>query len=383
MSTHADAAESGDVPFKTIAATIAMVVATYLLWVFVRQTWSILQLILIATFLALALNPAVDFLQHRGRLHRGLATAIVVVLGIAVFGGLGYLFIRPIVEQTTNFISQLPEFVQDAADGRNSIGRLIERYDLDAYVVENQAKIQNAVTSSTTSVINVASTVFSTVISLLTVIVLAVMMLLEGPRIVRAPLVFFKPQSRVRIAAVASDASRAVTGYTIGQLLMSAIAGFTAFVTMTLLDVPYPLVIAVWVAFAALIPLFGSTLGAIGTVGVSFLTSVHAGVIAFIVYIIYQQIENNFLQPAIMSRTVRLNPLTVLVSVLIGVQLLGLLGAVLAIPVSGALHVIGRDLYDRNRDRFGGEPTIGQDETKVSELNKNDPVEEMNKDQKG
>ncbi len=369
------------VPYKTIAATIAMVVATYLLWQFIRETWSTLQLILIAAFLALALNPAVDFLQQRMKLRRGLSTAIVVIVGVGLFVGLGYLFIRPIVDQTTIFISNLPGYIEDASNGKNSVGRLIERYQLDQYVRDNQAKLQGALTSSTTSIIDVASTVFSTVISLLTVAVLAVMMLLEGPRIIRAPLVFFKPETRIRIAAVASDASRAVTGYTIGQLLMCTIAGATAFITMSLLGVPYPLVLAVWVAFCALIPLFGSTLGAIGTVGVSLLTSMQAGIIAFIVYIVYQQIENNFLQPAIMSRTVRLNPLTVLVSVLIGVQLLGILGAVLAIPVSGALHVIGRDLYDRNRGRFGGEPTVGEDRTPASDVISGDPVKEIDKEE--
>jgi hypothetical protein len=127
-------------------------------------------------------------------------------------------------------------------------------------------------------------------------------------------------------------------------------------------------VLALWVAFADLIPLVGATLGAIPTILVALLHSTTAGIAMFAVFVAYQQFENHVLQVTIMSRTVRLNPLTVLVSVLAGVELFGILGALLAIPAAGVLQVILRDLYDHRRGGLKPEPTVGQDEVPVSQV---------------
>jgi predicted PurR-regulated permease PerM len=126
-------------------------------------------------------------------------------------------------------------------------------------------------------------------------------------------------------------------------------------------------VLGLWVGFADLIPLVGATLGAIPTVGVAFLASPGKGIAAVIFYVVYQQLENHILQPTIMSRTVDLNPLAVLVSVLVGVQLFGILGALLAIPAAGILQVIARDLYNDRMGEPKEEPTIGTEEVPVSE----------------
>jgi predicted PurR-regulated permease PerM len=125
-------------------------------------------------------------------------------------------------------------------------------------------------------------------------------------------------------------------------------------------------VLGLWVAFADLIPLVGATLGAVPTVLVAFLDSPRNGVLVIIFYVVYQQVENHVLQPTIMSRTVDLNPLAVLVSVLIGVELFGFLGALLAIPAAGILQVIVRNLYDESQGRLKPVPTVGTDEVPVS-----------------
>jgi predicted PurR-regulated permease PerM len=125
-------------------------------------------------------------------------------------------------------------------------------------------------------------------------------------------------------------------------------------------------VLALWVGFADLIPLVGATLGAVASVGVAFIHSTTAGVGMLILYIVYQQFENHVLQVSIMSRTVKLNPLLVLVSVLVGVEMFGLLGALLAIPAGGVIQVIARDIYDDTRGTLKEEPTIGEDEVPVS-----------------
>jgi predicted PurR-regulated permease PerM len=166
---------------------------------------------------------------------------------------------------------------------------------------------------------------------------------------------------------VAVDAARAVSGYVFGNLLISLIAGVAIWIVLLILHVPYAATLGLFVAFADLIPLVGATLGAVPTVLFAFLHSVPAGIVTLIFFIVYQQFENHVLQVTIMSRTVRLNPLAVLVSVLFGVELFGFLGALLAIPAGGIIQVIARDIYDESRGRLKTEPTIGADEVPMSD----------------
>src|SRR5207248_10801931 len=152
-------------------------------------------------------------------------------------------------------------------------------------------------------------------------------MIIYGPGIMEGALGMLSPPMRERVKPVAGDCARALTGYVFGNVLISLIAGIITFIALAIFGVPFKGVLALWVAFADLIPLVGATLGAIPTVAVAFLHSVPAGITMIVVFIAYQQFENHVLQVSIMSKTVKLNPLTVLVSVLIGVQLFGFLGA--------------------------------------------------------
>nr|MDQ6911204.1 AI-2E family transporter [Actinomycetota bacterium] len=131
--------------------------------------------------------------------------------------------------------------------------------------------------------------------------------------------------------------------------------------------VPFRGVLALWVGFADLIPLVGATLGAVPTIAVAFLHSPAAGIGMLILYIVYQQFENHVLQVAIMSKTVQINQLFVLVSVLIGIELFGFIGALLAIPAAGVMQVIARDLWDNRTGKWKSEPTVGEDQVPVSE----------------
>jgi predicted PurR-regulated permease PerM len=151
-----------------------------------------------------------------------------------------------------------------------------------------------------------------------------------------------------------------------GNLVISAIAGTLTYIVLWIMGVPYKGVVALFVAFADLIPLVGATLGAIVAIAVAALHSLPAALVVLVFFVVYQQAENHLLQPVIMSRTVQLNALAVLVSVLIGVELFGFLGALLAIPVAGVISVISRDLYDSYRGHPKPEPTIGEDQVPVS-----------------
>ena len=147
-----------------------------------------------------------------------------------------------------------------------------------------------------------------------------------------------------------------------GNVVISIIAGVAAYTFLLIAGVPYPQVLALWVAFADLIPLVGATLGAIPTIVFALLHSTGAGIAAVVFFIVYQQFENHVLQVTVMSRTVNVNPLGILVSVLVGVELFGLLGALLAIPAAGVLQVVVRDIWDNRGGGTKDEPTVGVDE---------------------
>jgi predicted PurR-regulated permease PerM len=313
------------------------------------------------------LTPPVDFLQYKLRIRRGLATMIVILIGLALLAGLIYAFVKPLVDQASTFSRDLPRYVQDAREGRGPIGDLVQRYDLEQKVKDNQNKIQQAVTDFGKNGLDIVRRIFTTIVAALTVMVLTILILIEGPMLSQNALDLLPDeQRRTRARRVAVDACRAVSGYVFGNLLISVIAGTAAWLMLFILGVPYAEVLGLFVGFADLIPLVGATLGAIPTIGFAFLHGIPAGIIMTVFFIVYQQFENHVLQVTIMSRTVKLNPLAVLVSVLVGVELFGFLGALLAIPAGGVIQVVARDLYDQSRGRLKTEPTVGADEVPIS-----------------
>ncbi|HJV08259.1 MAG TPA: AI-2E family transporter [Acidimicrobiales bacterium] len=356
------------VPVRTMLVAIGLVVATYLTLRAIVLLAHIETLLVVAAFFAIVLTPAVDFLRRKLHISRGLSTTIVFILGIALVSAMLYAFIRPLVDQGREFADNFPTYVSDAREGRGPAGDLVKRYNLDERLRDAQASIEDSVASAGGGALKVAGRVLGGVASGLTVLVLTLLMVLYGPDLLRDSLGILRPDKRDRVRAVASDCARALTGYVMGNLLISVIAGGLTFVALLIFGVPFAGVLALWTAFADLIPLVGATLGAIPTIGVAFLHSTGAGIGMLIFYVIYQQFENHVLQVAIMSKTVHINQLFVLVSVLIGVELLGFLGALLAIPAAGVIQVIGRDIWDHRAGRFKEEPTIGTDQIPVSEV---------------
>jgi predicted PurR-regulated permease PerM len=352
------------VPVRTILATIGLVLATvvglYLVVLLARiEAW-----LVVAAFFAVVLNQPVEFFRRHLHLSRGLATTLVYLLGVCLFAGMLYTFIRPLVEQVQHFTDNFPEYVADAKAGEGPVGELVKRYELDRRVEENRDKIQQWVQGGA---FDAARSVASGAVAVLTILVLSFLMILYGPDLLSSGLGILSPPTQTRVKAVAGDCSRALTGYVMGNLLISLIAGGVTFIGLAAFGVPFREVLALWVGFADLIPLVGATLGAIPTIGVAFLHSNIAGFGMLILYIVYQQFENHVLQVVIMSKTVQINQLFVLVSVLIGVELFGLVGALLAIPAAGVLQVVLRDVWDHRRGRFKPEPTIGEDAIPVSE----------------
>jgi len=348
---------------KTIMATIGLVLATFIgLYVVVLlarvEAW-----LVVAAFIAVVLNQPVEYLHRMFHLPRGLSVAVVYLVGILLVAGMLYAFIRPLVDQVRQFADGgIQTYVADARAGKGPIGGLVQKYDLDKKLEENKQAIQDWASSSGAGALDVAKGVANGLLALVTILVLSLLMILYGPDLLSSGVGLLSPPKRDRLTAVARDCARAVTGYVMGNLLISVIAALVTFVSLWILGVPFKGVLALWVAFADLIPLVGATLGAVPTVGVAFLHSTTAGIIMLVVYIVYQQFENHVLQVVIMSKTVQINQLFVLVSVLIGVELFGFLGALLAIPAAGVIQVVVRDSWDHRRGRLKPAPTIGAEE---------------------
>src|SRR5947209_12601424 len=313
-------------------------------------------------------TPPVDWIQRRLHLRRALSTLLVYVVLLGSVIGMLYLFIRPLVDEVQQFSNDFPTYVSEARAGKGTIGRLVKRYKLDQWVEKNKAKIQEGITRVGTGAISVVRGVAVAVALLLTTIVLSFMMIMYGPDMLEGATGMLSPPNRDRMRAVGRDCAKAITGYVFGNLAISLIAGAVAYFALLGLGVPFAGVLGLWVGFADLIPLVGATLGAIPAVVVAFLHSITAGIVMTIVFIVYQQFENHVLQPVVMNRTVQLNQLFVLIAALAGVEMFGLVGALLAIPAAGVIQVIVRDLYDHRKAALKEEPTIGTDEIQISAL---------------
>ena len=334
----------------------------------IGRLWRIVTFLLIALFFAVVLTPAVNFLQYRANMRRGFATLLVFLAGLIVLSALIYAFVRPIVDQGQKFSDNLPHMIDDAQKGKGEIGHLIKKYDLEKKVDDNRKAIDKQLNAAGSKGLTILGSVFSGIVAAVTIMVLTVLLLLGGPDLSQSFLAIIPDHRRERVRRVASDASMAVSGYMFGNVVISLLAGIAAYVFLRVAGVKYPEVLALWVAFADLIPLVGATLGAVPSIAVAFLHSTPAGIAAIVFFVVYQQFENNVLQVTVMSRTVKLNPLGILVAVLIGVELFGLLGALLAIPVAGVIQVVVRDLWNEREGRPKDEPTVGTSETPMSDL---------------
>ncbi len=329
---------------RSIVRVIALVLGTLAsLWLMLR-IGRILTWMVVSAFFAVVLTPPVNFLERRARMRRGFAALLVFIIALFSLFGLGYSFVRPVVAQTTSFIEDLPAQVDQAQRGEGPVGRLVKRYNVQNWVRDNQDRLEKYVSDLGSNAVSVVQSAFSTLFAVITVAVLTVLMLLQGPSLLSSGVGLLSPPQQERMLRIGNESARAITGYVAGNLVISAIAGVTTYAFLTLLGVQFAGVLALWVAFADLIPLVGATMGAIPAVAVAFLHSVPAGVAALLFYLIYQQFENHVLQPTIMAKAVSIRPLVVMVSVLAGVELFGILGALLAIPLAAVLKVVGTEV---------------------------------------
>jgi predicted PurR-regulated permease PerM len=351
------------VPVRTILAVIGLVLATALLLYLVIETRRVLTWIVIGAFFAVALAPLTGWVQRRllGGRRRALATFLVFLVVFLVLAGLITAFAVPLVQEGTKFAGQLPGLIDDARNGRGPVGDLLERTNALQWVQDNQDRIGEFAQGLTAPAAGVIGSVATGLAGLATVLVLAYLMVLEGPKLVDGVINLFPTDRGERIRRVGHDCAKSVTGYISGNLLISFICGALTYVVLLIAGVPFAGLVALFVGIADLIPLVGATIGGVVAVVAGFVHSVPAGIAVLVFFLLYQQLENHLLQPLIFARTVKLNPLTVIVAILVAVELLGVLGALLAIPVASMIQVILRDVWDHRGGRPKAEPTVGEE----------------------
>ena len=358
------AAELRDVPLRTIVAAVLVVAAAYLAGKLIYRLRDILLLMLVAGFVALLLNPIVALLQRRLFPRRGAAVAIVTILAAAAFAGLAVAFGTPLVNGITNLAHELPGYVAKAQNGQGWIGHLATKYHVQAWVQRNAPKLVSYAESLSKPALSIGKGAVSLVIELATIFVLVLLLLLEGPKMRRWALAQMAPSRAVTVTRVAREVNTAVTGYMLGNLLTSLIAGVVVFVTLMIVHVPFPYLWGLWVALVDFLPMIGGALAGIPTVLFAFGQGIAAGVVTLVVFLVYTQIENHILNPVIMSKTVKISPLLVLIAVLVGASLGSLIGglfggfvaALLAIPAAGALQVLVREAWQATAPALEPDP---------------------------
>ena len=330
-----------------IGVVLAAAIVLQVLWV----TRSVIIWVLIALFLAMALNPAVELLVRRG-MRRGPAVGIVFVGAILVIVGIAATFVPTLVREVNDLADAVPGYIDDLTSGRGKLGFLEREYQ----IVE---KARDAIEKSgaggvlglSNTALSLTKSILNAVIAVVTIAFLTLFMLLEGPVWVERIYSLISEPAQPRWRKVGGDIYRTVGGYVTGNLTISLIAGVVSTGVLLMLGVPYAVALGLIVALLDLIPLAGATLAAIIVSAVGFLHSTTAGIVLVIFFVLYQQLENHVLQPLVYGRTVRLSPLIVLVAVLMGAELAGVIGALGAIPVAGSIQVIVVDWLEHRRQR--------------------------------
>lgn len=321
---------------KTIGLIVSVAFVLWLIWI----SRGVLTWIFISAFLAMAVNPLVDRLTKKG-LARGWAAAVCYLGVLGAIALIGFSFIPTLVDQVNQFANAIPGYVEDLTAGRGKLGFLETDYQIVERIKEQVSDGgASKIFGFSDTALSLTKSLFTVVAAVVTIAFMTFFMILEGPKWMERIYGLLPEESQPRWRKVGNDIYRTVGGYVSGNLLISLIAGLVSFGVLYGLGVQYAVALALIVALLDLIPLAGATIAAIIVTTVGFLDSTTSGIVLLIFFLIYQQIENHFLQPIIYGRTVQLTPLAVLVSVLIGAELAGVIGALGAIPVAGAIQVL-------------------------------------------
>lgn len=333
-----------DVPVRVFVKGVLAIAGTLLLLYFLYQIRSVLVLLFIAAFLAIALAPLVGILS-RGKIPRVLAIALTYLLLGGVFAGIGFMLVPPVADGVNTFVEESPRYIQQINDSK-LLDEYNQRYDIAERLQSQAETLPQRLTGAAGVLQSLAFGTVSTIFQLVAILIFAFFLLLEGGRMSRFCIGQMRRDLQPRAQLIFRDVARAVGGYVAGALAISLLAGVSTFIVLNIIGVPFSVPLAVLMSLMALIPLVGSSIaGTVIALVCAFNGFPNDLIVWGVFFIAYQQIENNLLQPMVYKRTVSLHPLLVLLSVMIGGTLMGILGALLAIPVAASIQVVIKDWW--------------------------------------
>ena len=330
-----------DSPFMLgFLGALGVLTAWFLVQAFL-QARSVLVLIAVALFLAIGLSPIVEWLIDRG-MRRGVAVGIVFLGVIAAFVGFGFAVLPPVIEQSNAFVKALPDYLSDLR--RNPT---IRQFDQDYGVID---RAQTYVTSGDLGqrmfggIVGVGRVVLNAVFSALSLLIMTLYFLAALPSMKRQAYRLVPASRRERVTLLSDEVINRIGGFISGALTVAFVAGFTSYVFLLIIGLPYALALALFVALLDLVPLIGATIAAVVVSLLGFTESVVVGISCVVFYIAYQQFENYVVYPRVMRRAVDVPAPVTVVAVLLGGALLGVVGALLAIPVAAAVLLVLRQV---------------------------------------
>lgn len=350
-----------EVPTRTILKVVGTLVVIWLL----LQVLSIFLLLLLALLLALALSPAVSRLENRGMPRVVAAVSVYVVLFLIVIGFIA-LIVPPMITQIDNTIEHAPEYVEafdDVLDRYPTVRDQVDNYLADLNSDEDQGSgsgeqdgstsapvTAEAVTGGARNVISIGAAIVGGFLNAFFVVVLAFYLLIEGSRTWNFIARYMTPRVRYRFHRLGPELTNVVSGYVIGQAINSTLFGAFTFVMLLGLGVPQPLLLALLAAITDAIPIVGVPTATIAAMAIALSVSWQTALIVLGLYVVYQQFENYVLLPRVFGNTLQVSGLSILVGVLVGGQLLGIIGIILSLPMTAAIPVIERVWRERIPD---------------------------------
>ena len=295
-----------------------------------------LLLLLLSLFIAAGLDPVVAFFQRR-RMSRPVSVVVVIALLLLVSAGIGDLVIPVLVQQITHLVNALPRYFHQLNNSSSFLGRINHRFSVET-------RIKDALTKSSSSIatglLGFGRRVLGALTSTLIVIVVSIYLLFDLPRFKRLVYSLTPRSRRARVVLLGDEIFVKVGGYVLGRIVISVISGLGTWVWCLVFGVPYPLLLAVLVAIFGLLPVVGSTIGGLIAAAVALTVSVPIAIATASFYILYRLVEDYVLTPPIMNKTVDVPGLVTVIATLIGAVLLGIIGALIAIPVAAAVKLI-------------------------------------------
>ena len=336
IDTRGDLSTSRAV-LRAVLIVVAVVAALWLTYVLRKPlTW-----IFIAAFITIAVSGPINFLSRRMR--RGLAVAIVYLCLVLTPFALIALLVPPIVEQGNNLVQNLPDYAQQITQFVNDNDRLRQLqddYDITGKLEEEAGKLPGRLGAAAGVLSDIGIGLINSIFAAVTILVLSLFMGSSGRRFLDTWARRYPPEREAWMRNLFQRIGNAIGNYMAGALLQATIAGVSSYIVMLILGIQYALPLAVIVFVLDLLPLVGATLGALIVGVVTLFSDFPVDTAVWAVFaIVYQQVENNIIQPRIQSRALQLDPLVVLVSVLFGSTLAGVLGALLAIPVAASIQI--------------------------------------------